>query len=215
MEAETMPNKTIYVADGDLPVFERAQELAGENLSATIVQALRRFVATEDARAQGYAEVSLKVGSQRIYTNKRFLARELARGRALDREHNRIVTQIVFQTTKGRLVLYTSRSPDWTAWTTYWDRDWDVDVDVDVDSEHAARHRQRWERRRQDKGHRGDWGNWGNWAAGQDWSAWSEGSERRMDVYETLDELKPHIGDELYNAVAQALRGEEDEFLDI
>ena len=34
-----MPNKTIYVADGDLPLFDRAQELTGGNLSATITRA--------------------------------------------------------------------------------------------------------------------------------------------------------------------------------
>src|SRR5258708_38696707 len=44
-----MPTKTIYVADADLPTFERAQALAGDNLSATIVQALRRFVQAHDA----------------------------------------------------------------------------------------------------------------------------------------------------------------------
>ncbi len=42
-----MPNRTIYVADSDLPVFEKAQQLAGDNLSATIAQALRRFVEAE------------------------------------------------------------------------------------------------------------------------------------------------------------------------
>ena len=30
----TVPNKTIYVSDGDLPIYQRAQELAGDNLSA-------------------------------------------------------------------------------------------------------------------------------------------------------------------------------------
>ena len=31
-----VPNKTIYVSDGDLPLYQRAQELAGGNLSAAI-----------------------------------------------------------------------------------------------------------------------------------------------------------------------------------
>ena len=203
-EAEAMPNKTIYVADADLPVFERAQELAGENLSATIVQALRRFVTTEDARTQGYDEVSLRVGSQGTYTRKRFLARELARRRTRDSQGH-VVTQIVFQTTKGRLVLNTRVAFDWTGWTPNWDWDWDFD------SERGERHRHR-ERRRD-----GDWGDWSNWSSSgrQDWSSASEGSEHRMEVFETLDDLKPHIDETLYNAVAQALRGEDDEFLDI
>ena len=43
-----MPNKTIYVSDGDLPVFQRAQELADGNLSQAISRALRRFVDVEE-----------------------------------------------------------------------------------------------------------------------------------------------------------------------
>src|SRR5215469_14987269 len=66
-EISSMPNKTIYVADADLPTFERAQELAGENLSATIACALRRFVKTEEARQQGFEEISLKVGSRKTF----------------------------------------------------------------------------------------------------------------------------------------------------
>jgi EXLDI family protein len=74
-----MPNKTIYVADADLPVFERAQELAGENLSSTIVQALRNFVQAYETRAAGFRDVVVKVGSE-IYTRKQFRGRLLAKG---------------------------------------------------------------------------------------------------------------------------------------
>jgi hypothetical protein len=42
-----VPNKTIYVSEGDLPVFQRAQELEGGNLSAAIAGALRRYVDVE------------------------------------------------------------------------------------------------------------------------------------------------------------------------
>ena len=45
-----MPNRTIYVADVDLPIFEKAQKLAGDNLSAAIAQALHYFV--EKGRGQ-------------------------------------------------------------------------------------------------------------------------------------------------------------------
>ena len=34
-----VPNKTIYVSDGDLPLYQRAQELAGGNLSSAISRA--------------------------------------------------------------------------------------------------------------------------------------------------------------------------------
>ncbi|HEY7851320.1 MAG TPA: EXLDI protein, partial [Ktedonobacterales bacterium] len=48
-----------------------------------------------------------------------------------------------------------------------------------------------------------------------DWSDWSNGGDYDMEVYESLEELKPHISDELYAAVARALRGDDVEFLDI
>ena len=51
-----MPNKTIYVKDTDLPLFEKAEALGGETLSATIATALRRFVEVEEAKAGGMLE---------------------------------------------------------------------------------------------------------------------------------------------------------------
>jgi EXLDI family protein len=57
-----MPNKTIYVSGSDLPLYERAQELAGGNLSAAIAAALRRYVDAEEARSEGFEEITLQVG---------------------------------------------------------------------------------------------------------------------------------------------------------
>lgn len=204
-EASHMPNKTIYVADSDLPIFERAQELAGENLSATIAGALRRYVKAEEARAAGYVEVSLKVGSHDTFTVKRFMGRELARRRDRDAESQRILKQIVFQTAKGRFVLFSHYSPDWTVWSDLgnWGGDWDIDVDVDVS-------KGSWRVRTGDK-QKGGGGRWG----GRDWSVWVEGDERALFVYETLDDLNPHIAPELAAAVANALHGDEEEYLDI
>src|SRR5260221_11092983 len=73
-----MPNKRIYASDTDLPIFERAQELAGENLSSTIVQALRNFVNAHEARIAGFREIVVRVGSG-VYTRKQFRGRLLAK----------------------------------------------------------------------------------------------------------------------------------------
>jgi hypothetical protein len=43
--------KQIYIKDADLEIFEKAEALAGESLSATIAEALRRFVEVEEAKA--------------------------------------------------------------------------------------------------------------------------------------------------------------------
>ncbi len=57
-----VPNKTIYVSDGDLPLYQRAQELAGGNLSSAIAKALRRFVDTAEGLSEGYEEITVRVG---------------------------------------------------------------------------------------------------------------------------------------------------------
>ncbi|MBV9124589.1 MAG: EXLDI protein, partial [Planctomycetes bacterium] len=57
-----MPNRTIYIADADVPLFEKAQKLAGDNLSAAIASALRTFVEGEEARQGGYEDITVKVG---------------------------------------------------------------------------------------------------------------------------------------------------------
>jgi EXLDI family protein len=59
-----VPNKTIYVSDSDLPVFQRAQELVGGNLSAAISKALHRLVEVEEGRLEGFEEVTVRVGVQ-------------------------------------------------------------------------------------------------------------------------------------------------------
>jgi EXLDI family protein len=57
-----VPNKTIYVSDADLPVFQRAQELTGGNLSAAISKALRRLVEVEEGLLEGFEEITVRVG---------------------------------------------------------------------------------------------------------------------------------------------------------
>jgi EXLDI family protein len=54
---EAMPNKTIYVSDDDLPLFRKAQDIAGGNLSAAILAAIPRYVEAEEGRQEGYEEI--------------------------------------------------------------------------------------------------------------------------------------------------------------
>jgi EXLDI family protein len=57
-----VPNKTIYVSEGDAPLFERAQQLAGGNLSQAISKALRRWVDAAEGSGEGYQDVDVPVG---------------------------------------------------------------------------------------------------------------------------------------------------------
>lgn len=192
-----MPNRTIYVADTDVPLFEKAQALAGGNLSAAIAQALHRFVKVQEAKASGFEEVTVRVGTI-AKTEKRFRGRFLAKGRMYDQNDTRRIVYEVYQTEKLRLAVYIRNVPNWGNSKGWSSGNW---------SPHNP-HRQHQSQ--------GDWDwNW-DWSH-YDWSQWSKtDSESRLDVYETLDQLREAVPGELYEAVVQALHGEEGvEFLDI
>src|SRR5215469_18425317 len=134
-----MPNRTIYVADADLPIFEKAQKLAGDNLSAAIAHALRMFVEKEEARSSGFQEITVKVGIATPYSTKLFRGRPLATRRLSIQKEARLLTLTVYQTAKGRFALYTRNTPNWANWSggSRWlkrpKREGDVPVDIDVD----------------------------------------------------------------------------------
>ncbi|HET9015446.1 MAG TPA: EXLDI protein [Thermomicrobiaceae bacterium] len=111
-----MPNKTIYVSDDDLPLFQRAQELAAGSLSSAISAALRRYVEVEEGRHAGYDEVTVEVGSG-ARRKVRFTGALLGQWR-----HSsgvRIEEYRVYRTRKGNFVVYLEHAPDWT-WSGGW-----------------------------------------------------------------------------------------------
>ncbi|MGW0811015.1 EXLDI protein [Nonomuraea sp. NPDC002799] len=105
-----MPNKTIYVSDDDLAVFQRAQELAGGKLSAAISSALRRYVEAEEGRKSGYEEIVVQVG-QGAGRKQRFLGVLLGEwGRTTS---NRVEMFRVYRSRRDKFVLHVDRSPNW------------------------------------------------------------------------------------------------------
>src|SRR5687768_10237936 len=107
-----VPNKTIYVSDEDLPVFKRAQELAGGSASAAISLALRRYVEAEEGREEGYDEVIVRVGVG-VGRKVRFSAVLLAQwGRTVG---SRVEEFTVYRTRSGKYAVHTKRSPDYTS----------------------------------------------------------------------------------------------------
>ncbi len=113
---EDVPNKTIYVADADLPLFQRAQELTGDNLSATIVRALRRLVEIEEGRAEGFEEITVRVGTG-ARRRQRFVGVLLVEWSRSTSEREE--TYRVFRSRSGKYVLHLKRSSEsvWTAGT--------------------------------------------------------------------------------------------------
>lgn len=106
-----MPNKTIYVSDGDLPIYQRAQELAGDNLSAAISAALRRYVDVEESRREGFDEITVRVGPS---PGRKVRFTGVLLGMWANTSHSRGESFRVYQGRTGKFVLHVERSPDWT-----------------------------------------------------------------------------------------------------
>ncbi|MDI6105909.1 EXLDI protein [Actinoplanes sp. NEAU-A12] len=102
-----MPNKTIYIADDDLPLLQQAQELTGGNLSGAIVTALRRLVELEQAKRSGFDEITVKVGLGNS-SIKRFLGVALGEWTTSGNEGDE--TYSLFRTSKGRFAVHHSHS---------------------------------------------------------------------------------------------------------
>lgn len=119
-----MPNKTIYVADKDLPLFDRAQEVAG-NLSSAITQALQRYVEIAEATEQGMHEVTVAVGHPGLRRKKRFVGTAVAYWqRKLPKSiYERFV---VYRTAKGRYAVHTRK--DWSPIPLPFDSDRDAGI---------------------------------------------------------------------------------------
>jgi EXLDI family protein len=111
-----VPNKTIYVSEGDLKLYQRAQELAGGNHSAAIAKALRRFVDVQEGLREGYDDVVVKVGigSGRKVRFTGALVGEWVDSRSRTADHYR-----VWRGRAGKFVVHTERSADY----------WSVDAD--------------------------------------------------------------------------------------
>ena len=127
-----VPNKTIYVSDGDLAIYQRAQELAGGNLSSAIASALRRYVDIEEGRHEGYDEIIVRVGpgkGRKVRFNGVLLGEWVNMGK------NRAESFHVYRSRTGKFVLHTERSPVYTmvdsegkpaGWRAYLGLQWDV-----------------------------------------------------------------------------------------
>ena len=103
-----VPNKTIYVSEGDLPLYQRAQELAGGNLSSAIATALRRYVDLNEGLRAGYEDITVRVGvgSKRKVRFTAVLVAELY-DTASGAFHYR-----VYRGRTGKYVLHVERGPE-------------------------------------------------------------------------------------------------------
>ena len=107
--------KNIYIRDEDQGIFEKAEAIGGENFSATIAEAVRQFVETEEAKAEGMEEVELEVGVAYSHgandlKKVRFLGKKIAdvcvySGQTSSRD-DRGTDFTLYLTKKGKYLLY-------------------------------------------------------------------------------------------------------------
>jgi EXLDI family protein len=107
-----VPNKTIYVSDGDLKLYRRAQELAGGNLSAAIAAALRRYVDVQEGLREGFDDVVVRVG---IGSGRKVRFTGSLVGEWLDTTSKRAGHFRVWRGRSGKYVVHVERSQDWWA----------------------------------------------------------------------------------------------------
>jgi EXLDI family protein len=106
-----VPNKTIYVSDGDLALYQRAQELAGDNLSAAIAAALRRYVEVEEGRREGFDDIIVRVGPA---PGRKVRFTGVLLGEWVNTSNGRVEAFRVYRGRTGKFVIHIERSPDWT-----------------------------------------------------------------------------------------------------
>lgn len=187
-----MPNKTIYVSDDDVWLFDRAQELNDGNLSSAIAHALHRFVALKEAQMKGYEEVTIRVGRGGARRYKRFIGQRTARWRHRSGDGKQYEVYTVYRTRKDNYAVHTKMrgSVDW--------RDPETWLDPEV-----------WSAT--------DWKPGSHWFSGGDLLGGElfAGGDATLDVYPTIDELAAHVPPELAEIVREAEQEPEVETLDI
>jgi EXLDI family protein len=105
-----VPNRTIYVSEDDQPLFKRAQELAGDNLSAAISNALKRYVEVEDARAAGFDEIIVKVG---VGAGRKVRFSGILLGEWMDSRNERFEHYRVYRGKAGKFAVHVEHSASW------------------------------------------------------------------------------------------------------
>jgi len=187
-----VPNKTIYVAEEDLALFTRAQELAGGNLSGAINQALQRYIEVRETTMQGLTEYTVGVGTAGARRRKRFAGHQLARWR----HHSaagQMETFTVYRTARGRFAVHMRRDPDWMD-----ERDWNDPATWSIPQHPRA----------EDPG-----SNTGTSAG--DGPSWWDSGEYTLQVYDSIDDLQRAIPPELSHLVEDNLTTPAVEDLDI
>lgn len=172
-----VPNKTIYVSEGDLPLFARAQELAGGNLSQAISRGLQRLVAYEEGRLEGFDEITIRVGPGKG-RRQRFLGVLLVEWGHTSK--NSTEQFRVYRTRTGKIALHTEKPPEY------------------IHMGGADGQARGWRK---------------HLSSDQTWGATA--ASATLEIFDSVDDLRGEIPDELFDLVAAAAEQPVVEDLDI
>ena len=107
-------NKTVYLRDEEVPVWERARELSGDKLSPVIISALKAFVAAKEAEGTGWQRILLEfndANDNMLPKRKAFFGRWIIspekRLVALYEDGDHSDIYVVAETAKGNVVVLT------------------------------------------------------------------------------------------------------------
>ena len=106
-------NKTIYIRDEDVPIWDRAKELAGDKLSPTIIAGLKRFIADHEAMAKSFERIEVSYNdadAHDVPKRKAFYGRWIFPPKKaielIDEEDGTSYSYAVAVTAKGAAVVY-------------------------------------------------------------------------------------------------------------
>ena len=109
-----MPTKNVYVSEADLPLFEKAADLAGA-LSTAVASGLRLYVDQQEKgrKKTQMQTVEVEVNDGPIVSTKRFTGRRILRFE--ERDGLRVNVYRVYLTAKGQYAIYQRNDPNWAA----------------------------------------------------------------------------------------------------
>lgn len=168
-------------------MLQKAQELAGGNLSAAIIQGMRRFVALREGLMEGQEEITVTVGAPGLQRAKRFIGSKIVEyerplvwepplGSEESATRRSSETYLVYRTMGGRFAVHTRRPA----------------------STRGAFFAYEWASNPEDPG-----------------GTWREDTEATLDVYESIGQLAGHVPIEVADRVQNAASHPHIEVLDI
>jgi EXLDI family protein len=133
-----MPVKSLHLTEADAETFERAERLAGSSLPTIIMSAVTEFLGAAGGPESGERPITMRIGPAGSHRLVRFTGRELARWRDRPGDDRQIAAHWLYQSARGRFVLYTWKTPDWAAQDWYDWRSYSWPEDFSASGEYEA-----------------------------------------------------------------------------